>query len=96
MANNLQLDEIPEELTDLSTYENSLISRRVPFMILALPRGKQRAIHGCVIKVPVNPEETCSILPRLPSSSSVITVKRKLCYPKDLGLDRVLVEYSSW
>lgn len=70
VANNIQLDEMPAVLRDLSTLETSPISKRIPFMkVLALPRGKQRAIHGCIINVPVNPEETCSILPRLPSSS---------------------------
>ena len=83
VGNALQLDDIPEELQNLSALESMLISKRVPFMkVLALPRGKQRAIHGCVVNVPVNPEETYSVLPRLPSSSSIITVKlkRKLQY----------------
>ena len=83
VANSLQLDEIPEQLSDLSTLESMLISKRIPFMkILALPRGKQKAIHGCVVNVPINPEETCSILPHVPSSTSCITVKlkRKLEY----------------
>lgn len=78
VTNSLSLDDIPETLKDLSTLESTLISKRIPFMkILALPRGKQKAVHGCVVNVPVNPEETCSILPRLPSSSSCITVKLK-------------------
>ena len=83
VGNALQLDAIPDELQNLSALESMLISKRVPFMkVLALPRGKQRAIHGCVVNVPVNPEETYSVLPRLPSSSSIITVKlkRKLQY----------------
>ena len=83
IGNALQLDPIPDELQNLSALESMLISKRVPFMkVLALPRGKQRAIHGCVINVPINPEETYSVLPRLPSSSSMITVKlkRKLQY----------------
>ncbi|VDI58300.1 Hypothetical predicted protein [Mytilus galloprovincialis] len=78
VANCLQLDPIPEQLKDLSNLECTFISTRLAFMkILALPRGKQKAIHGCVVNVPVNPEETCSVLPHLPSSSSCITVKLK-------------------
>ena len=83
IGNALQLDPIPDELQNLSALESMLISKRVPFMkVLALPRGKQRAIHGCVVNVPINPEETYSVLPRLPSSASMITVKlkRKLQY----------------
>lgn len=79
VTNSLSLDDIPETLKDLSTLESTLISKRIPFMkILALPRGKQKAVHGCVVNVPVNPEETCSILPRLPSSS--FKLKRKIEY----------------
>jgi hypothetical protein len=78
VANSLQLDDIPEQLNGLSTLECTLISKRIPFMkILALPRGKQKAIRGCVVNVPVNPEETYSILPHLPSSTACITAKLK-------------------
>lgn len=66
VANSLTLDDIPEGLKELSTLESTLISK-----ILALPRGKQKAVHGCVVNVPVNPEETCSILPRLLSKLSI-------------------------
>jgi len=82
-ANNLQVPEIPEELQDFTNLEVSLISKRIPFMkILGLPRGKQKAMHGAAVNVPCNPDETCGILPRIPSSSSVITIKlkRKLKY----------------
>ncbi|CAG2189231.1 unnamed protein product [Mytilus edulis] len=78
VANCLQLDPIPEQLKDLSNLECTFISTRLAFMkMLALPQDKQKAIHGCVVNVPVNPEETCSVLPHLPSSSSCITVKLK-------------------
>jgi hypothetical protein len=57
VANSLQLDDMPEQLNGLSTLECTLISKCIPFMkILALPCGKQKAIHGCVVNVPVNPE----------------------------------------
>ena len=57
VANSLQLDDMPEQLNGLSTLVCTLISKCIPFMkILALPCGKQKAIHGCVVNVPVNPE----------------------------------------
>lgn len=78
VANSLQLDDIPEQLNGLSTLECTLISKRIPFMkILALPCCKQKAIRECVVNVPVNPEETYSILPHLPSSTACIKVKLK-------------------
>ena len=83
VSNGLQLDEITHELNDLNSLESVFISRRIPFMkLLALPRGKQRAIHGCVVNIPVNPEESVSVLPRPPSADAFITVKlkRKLQY----------------
>ena len=82
VGNLLQLTEIPDVLKNLSSLEVTLISKRIPFMkILGLPRGKQKAVHGCVVNVPVDPDETCGILPRLPSSATLtVKLKRKLQY----------------
>ena len=44
-ANDLQLDEIPVELSILNALELQLISLRVPFMkMVALPSGKQLGV----------------------------------------------------
>ena len=60
-ANNLDLDNNPVELSDLNPLEVHLISLRIPFMkLVALPCGKQRAIHGSV-------PPAC--VPRLPKAS---------------------------
>ena len=77
-ANGLDLDEMPEQLANLSTLETVFISRRIAFMkMVALPHGKQKAVHGSVVNVPIEPEKLVSILPCLPSPDSVIPVKRK-------------------
>ena len=52
-ANNLDLEDIPSELADLNLLEVRFISLRIPFMkMVALPCGKQRAIHGPAVNVP--------------------------------------------
>ena len=52
-ANHLQLDPIPEELSNLNALELRLISLRVPFLkMVALPAGKQRSIQGPSVNVP--------------------------------------------
>ena len=79
----MQLDAVPEPISDLTPLEATFISRRIPFMkLLALPRGKQKAVHGCVVNVPVEQAEIANVLPRLPSPDNMITVKlkRKLQY----------------
>ena len=49
VGNNLGLDEIPHQLHDLNPLEITFIAQRIPFMkLLALPRGKQKTVHGCV------------------------------------------------
>ena len=54
-ANNLNLDDIPMELSDLNPLEIRLISLRIPFMkLVALPCGKQHAIHGPAVNVPTD------------------------------------------
>ena len=78
VANGLQLDDVPSQLEELNSLECVFIARRIPFMkLLALPRGKQKAIHGCVVNVPIEPEQIASILPRVPSSETFIAVKVK-------------------
>ena len=53
-ANELQLSEIPPELSGLNALELRLISLRVPFMkMVALPSGKHRSIHGPAVNVPI-------------------------------------------
>ena len=81
-ANNLDLD-IPVELSELNPLETRLISLRIPFMkMVALPCGKQRAIHGPAVNVPTDLTPVCTLLPRLPSQTQMIPMKlkRKLCY----------------
>lgn len=78
VVNGLEVDEIPHQIEELNSLESVFISRRIPFMkILALPRGKQKAVHGCVVNVPIEPEQFVSILPRVPSSETFITVRVK-------------------
>ena len=82
-ANNLGLDDIPVELSDLNPLEVRLISLRIPFMkMVALPCGKQHAIHGPAVNVPTDLTPVCTLLPRLPSQTQMVPMKlkRKLCY----------------
>ncbi|XP_060596137.1 uncharacterized protein LOC132750210 [Ruditapes philippinarum] len=83
IKNNMELSEVPYEIEQLNSLETVFISRRIPFMkLLALPRGKQKAVHGCVVNVPIEPDQLVSVLPRVPSADSFIKVKlkRKLKY----------------
>ena len=82
-ANNLDLEDIPSELADLNLLEVRFISLRIPFMkMVALPCGKQRAIHGPAVNVPTDLTPVCTLLPRLPSQLQMVPMKlkRKLCY----------------
>ncbi len=82
-ANYLVLEDVPAELSDLNSMEIRLISLRIPFMkMVALPCGKQRAIHGPAVNVPTDLHPVCDLLPRLPSQVQVVPMKlkRKLCY----------------
>ena len=82
-ANTLDLDIIPVELSVLNPLEVRLISLRIPFMkMVALPCGKQRAIHGPAVNVPTDLTPVCTLLPRLPSQTQMVPMKlkRKLCY----------------
>ena len=82
-ANNLALEPVPLELQDLNPMEVRLVSLRIPFMkMVALPCGKQKAIHGPAVNVPADLCPVCDLLPRLPSQTQIVPMKlkRKLCY----------------
>ncbi|XP_062607978.1 uncharacterized protein LOC134269784, partial [Saccostrea cucullata] len=83
VGNELHLEDIPEDLQELSPLEERMISKRLPFMqIVNLPRGGQKGIKGSVVNVPSNISTITSILPRLPSNCGLVPVKlkRKLKY----------------
>ena len=50
--------------------------------MVALPRGKQRAIHGPAVNVPTSLAPLCTLLPRLPSQVQLVPLKlkRRLSY----------------
>ena len=82
-ANNLGLEDIPPVLLELNSMETRLVSMRIAFMkMVALPCGRQRAIHGPAVNVPTDLHPVCNLLPRLPSQAQVVPMKlkRKLCY----------------
>ncbi|CAJ1076475.1 uncharacterized protein LOC117832690 isoform X1 [Xyrichtys novacula] len=83
IANNLELADIPPELCDLNILERHLIAKCITFAkIIPLPKGRQRAIHGNVVCVPSEVQETVQALPRLRNESQVMRVKlkRRLSY----------------
>ena len=50
--------------------------------MVALPCGKQRAIHGPAVNVSTDLTPVCTLLPRLPYQMQMVPMKlkRKLCY----------------
>uniref|UniRef100_A0A3B3CJC3 ATP-dependent DNA helicase n=1 Tax=Oryzias melastigma TaxID=30732 RepID=A0A3B3CJC3_ORYME len=83
VANNLQLADIPEDLSNLNILERHLIAKCIPFAkIVPLPKGRQHSIRGNVVCVPSEVQETVDTLPRIRSQSQVLRVKlkRRLCY----------------
>ena len=76
--NNMQVDEVPPELSVLKKLEQILIAKRIVFQkILIMPKGSQRKIKGAICNVPVECDETCNILPRPPESSGIVMLKLK-------------------
>ena len=76
--NNLQVDEIPPELSVLEKLEQILIAQRIVFeKIVVMPKGQQRKIKGAICNVPVECDQTCNILPRPPERSGIIMLKLK-------------------
>ena len=77
------VDEIPSELRSLEKLEQILIAQRIVFeKIVVMPKGQQRKIKGSICNVPVDSDQTCSVLPRPPERSGIIMIKlkRKLAF----------------
>ncbi|XP_062571568.1 uncharacterized protein LOC134233602 [Saccostrea cucullata] len=80
--NEMHLEDIPEELTNMNNLEQHLIALHIPFMkVMALPHGGQRNIHGPVVCVPSDLKKTSS-LPLNQGENLLLRVKlkRKLSY----------------
>ena len=79
VANNLNLETIPDVLNDMNALEKQLIALRLPFMkIGVLPQGGQKGIKGPIIMVNADIEKTRSTLPRpLTQESQIVPVKLK-------------------
>ena len=93
--NNLDLDVVPDELSKLNSIEIRLLSKRIPFMkMVALPRGRQTAIHGPAVNIPTNLDTICKLLPRLPKDSEILPMKlkRRLSYKGHYMYDSVRPE----
>ena len=80
-ANNLQLDNIPEELENLCELECQVIAKRIPFMkIVNLAQAAQKGIRGAVVNVPTDLSKICEMLPRKISDTGIIALKLKESY----------------
>ena len=77
IVNNLFVDETPAELAVLEKLEQILIAQRIFEKILIMPKGQQRKIKGAICNVPVECNQTCSVLPRPPDRSGIILLKLK-------------------
>nr|XP_034326069.1 uncharacterized protein LOC105333116 [Crassostrea gigas] len=81
-VNNLILEDIPEELSNLNSMERHLVALHIPFMkVMGLPHGGQRNVHGPVVCVPSDMKKIAS-LPLKEDENLLLRVKlkRKLNY----------------
>ena len=64
-ANNLNLDDIPQDLEELSTMERRLISYRLPFMTLIAMKqyGGYYKVNRPPVNIPVKPDQIVEMLP---------------------------------
>ena len=78
-ANDLNLDPIPQDLTELSTMERRLISYRLPFLTLIAMRryGGHYKINGPPVNVPAKLDKIVEMLPRMPNELQLIPLKLK-------------------
>ena len=78
-ANGLKLDDVPQDLDNLSTLERCLISFRLPFITIIVMRryGGHYKISGPPVNVPATLDQVINILPHMPSQLQLYPVKLK-------------------
>ena len=78
VINNMYVDDTPVELASLEKLEQILIAQRIVFeKIIVMPKGQQRKVKGAICNVPVECDQTSSLLPRPPERSGIILLKLK-------------------
>ena len=78
MINNMYVDDTPVELASLEKLEQILIAQRIVFQkIIVMPKGQQRKLKGAICNVPVECDQTSSLLPCPPERSGNILLKLK-------------------
>ena len=82
--NGLKLDDIPQDLQEISTIERRIISLRLPFLtILVMQKyGAHYKVNGPRVNVPTTLNQVIDMLPRMPQQLQVhpLKLKRKLEY----------------
>ena len=78
-ANGLKLDDVPQDLDNLSTLERHLISFRLPFITIIVMRryGGHYKISGPAVNVPATLDQVINILQHMPSQLQLYPVKLK-------------------
>ena len=78
-ANNLNLDDIPQDLTELSTMERRLISYRLPFMTLIAMRryGQHYKVNRPPVNIPAKLDQIVGMLPQMLNELQLIPLKLK-------------------
>ena len=82
VANDLQLDDIPAELQDITDLERRLISLRIPFMKLCSLKkyGCHFKINGPCVNVPASLDHITTVLPRMSTEIQLhpVVLKRRI------------------
>ena len=72
----MYVDDTPVELASLEKLEQILIAQIKVFeKIIVMPKGQQRKVKGAICNVPVECDQTSSLLPRPPERSGIILLK---------------------
>ena len=92
-ANGLGLDDMPEDLHDISPLERRIISLRIPFITLIVMSqyGGHYKMNGPPVNVPTTLDHVIKILPRMAQQLQVqpLKLKQKLEYKSHYMYDMI-------
>ena len=78
-ANGLKLDDIPQDLQEISTIERRIISLRLPFLtiLVMLKYGAHYKVNGPPVNVPTTLNQVIDMLPHMPQQLQIHPLKLK-------------------
>ena len=92
VCNNMQINELPDNFSDIRRLEKIIISKRLLFKkITIMSKGQAPKMKGAICNVPINVDDVCNVLPRGMDNNGIVRVslKKKISFKSSVYFEPV-------